>query len=95
MWPFDQMLAFGVMGLMALLGFLLTGGASGGTAAKVFSLILIVGLVGLAAVGATEFGASGYLDGDCTASATSDLDAISDPGRRRSETPSISIRTGR
>ncbi len=87
MWPLDQMLAFGAMGLVGLLGFLLTGGLRSAMFAKVFALILVVALVGMAALGATEIGGSGYLNGPCTGEAESDLDSMPDPGATSKRDP--------
>lgn len=78
-WPLDRMLAFGMMALLAMAGFLLTRGFDGGAAARAIALLLVLGMVGMAALGATEANRSGYLDGGCTVSASSDVDAIPGP----------------
>lgn len=78
-WPFDRMLAFGAMALVAIIGFLLTRGFAGGAAARTIAMLLVLGMAGMAALGATEANQSGYLDGGCTASASSEVDAIPGP----------------
>ncbi len=87
MWPLDRMLAFGAMGILAFVGFLLAGGLRAAMVGKVLALILVVALVGMAAVGATEIGAAGFLTGDCTATADSDLDSMPDPGATSKRDP--------
>lgn len=78
-WPLDRMLTFGVMALMALIGFVLTKGMQGGAAVKAIAITTIVVFVGLAGLGAAEAGESGYIEGGCTASAASDIDSIASP----------------
>ncbi len=93
-WPLDRMLTFGAMGIMALIGFVLTKGGAGGTVAKIIAMIIIVVFVAVGALGATEAGQAGYLDGGCTVTAFSDVDAIPGPEATSKSAPFDLIPTG-
>ncbi|UCG40021.1 MAG: hypothetical protein JSV07_05965 [Acidimicrobiia bacterium] len=86
-WPLDRMLTFGVMGVMAAIGFVLTKGMRGPTVVKIISITIIIVFVGLAGVGVAEAGESGYIDGGCTAKAVSDIDSIESPAETSKSDP--------
>ncbi|NND84423.1 MAG: hypothetical protein HKN46_04680, partial [Acidimicrobiia bacterium] len=86
-WPLDRMLTFGVMAVMAMVGFVLTKGMQGPAVVKIISITIIIVFVGLAGVGATEAGESGFIEGDCTAKAVSDLDSIESPADTSKSNP--------
>ncbi|MFZ0626932.1 MAG: hypothetical protein WAN34_10600 [Acidimicrobiia bacterium] len=75
-WPLDRLLVFGLPGLMALIGMLLS--AVGRTRVRAFSsilpLILAVALLAFGATGFVGINEHGELNGGCTVEAQSDLD---------------------
>jgi hypothetical protein len=76
-WPLDQLLVFGLVGLFGLLGSWLgrVGRASVGGFSMITPLLLALALIVVGALGAAAAGENGRLDGSCTVAAQSSVDS--------------------
>lgn len=85
-WPLDRLLLFGLPGLMALIGMLLSalGRDRVGALASILPLILAVALIAFGATGFAGINEHGELNGGCTVEAASDLDTtvVTDTSRQ-------------
>ena len=78
-WPLDRLMLFGLPGLMVVITLLLCrgGGLRPSTVVVVIVIIIAILLLGFGATGLASVGEQGQLNGGCTVSATSDIDATS------------------
>ena len=77
-WPLDQLTLFLMPALLGLLGMaLLTLGRSGSTTSLVVTLVILVPMLVWGALGLTEAGETGEVNGGCIVTAASDVDDTS------------------
>lgn len=77
-WPLDQLTLFLMPALLGLLGMaLLTIGRAGSTTSLVITLVILIPMLIWGALGLTEAGEKGELNGGCIVTAVSDVDDTS------------------
>lgn len=86
-WPLDQLLLFGSLGVFSLVGILMSGAgrARVGAFSSVLTLLLAVALLAYGAVGLLDVGEKGQLNGGCEVYAESSIDTTTVTDTSRGE----------